>query len=95
MNKARAYEIIRDYFAGKPVSKVMVFGSYARNEQLDTSDIDIIIKPKQAVGLLALAGFRQELSALLKIRVDLSTEKGISSYVMPLIKNEIETVYEQ
>ena len=95
MNKTLAYQIIKTYFADKPVSKVMVFGSYSRNEQTENSDIDIIINTKNAVGLFALAKFKQELSALLGIRVDISTEKGISTYAMPFIKNDIEIVYEQ
>ena len=95
MNKSVAYQIIKTYFADKPVSKVMVFGSYSRNEQNENSDIDIIINTKNAVGLFVLAKFKQELSALLGIPVDISTEKGISSYVMPYIKNDIEIIYEQ
>lgn len=95
MNKSLAYQIIKTYFADKPVSKVMVFGSYSRNEQTENSDIDIIINTKNAVGLFALAKFKQELSALLGIPVDISTEKGISTYVMPYIKNDIEIIYEQ
>ena len=95
MNKSLAYQIIKTYFADKPVSKVMIFGSYSRNEQTENSDIDIIINTKNAVGLFALAKFKQELSALLGIHVDISTEKGISTYVMPFIKNDIEIIYEQ
>jgi hypothetical protein len=95
MNKSEAYQIIQTYFADKPVSKVMVFGSYAWNEQNENSDIDLIIHTKNAVGLFALAKFRQELAALLGVPLDIGTEKGISSYVMPYIKNDLEIIYEQ
>jgi predicted nucleotidyltransferase len=95
VNKSTAYDIIRTYFADKPVKKVMVFGSYARNEQDQKSDIDVIVSPEMPLGLFALARFRRDLSDLLGISVDLGTEKGISTHVLPYIKDEMEVVYEQ
>ena len=95
MQKNQAYQIIKDYFKDKPVSKVHVFGSYARNEQKQTSDIDIVIHAKQALGLFNLVRFKQDLTALLGISVDLTTEKGLSAYVLPFIQKDMEVVYEQ
>lgn len=95
MNKAQLYELIKIYFTDKPVEKVMVFGSYSRNEQQAGSDVDIMIKPSKPLGLFVLAKFKQELTELLKIKVDLSTENGISKFVYPFIKDDLETVYEQ
>jgi hypothetical protein len=95
MNKAIAYQTIKTYFADKPVNKVMVFGSFARNEQTSESDIDIIIKLNQPLGLFALSRFRLDLTELLGIPVDLTTEKGISKFVYPYIEKEIEVLYEQ
>ena len=95
MNKVQLYKIISTYFTDKPVEKVMVFGSYSRNEQHEHSDVDIVIKPSKPLGLLVLAKFKQDLTELLKLKVDLSTENGISAFVYPFIKNDLETVYEQ
>lgn len=38
---------IGEYFATQPVLKAWVFGSYARGEQREDSDIDIMIVPTQ------------------------------------------------
>ncbi|MBI4967787.1 MAG: nucleotidyltransferase family protein [Rhodospirillales bacterium] len=56
----------RDY----PVRVVGVFGSYARGEQTDTSDLDILVDCDAPVGFLTLAGLQQDLSDALGIKVD-------------------------
>jgi predicted nucleotidyltransferase len=95
IDKKKTYELLKQYFHNKPVEKVVVIGSFARNEQTENSDIDIIITPKEPLGLFRLAQIRLELCDLLHLNVDLTTHKGISPYVLPFIKNEMEVVYEQ
>lgn len=43
MASSKAYQVIKRYFSDKPVKKVQVFGSFARNEANEKSDIDLII----------------------------------------------------
>lgn len=50
---------------------VRVFGSVARGEDTDSSDIDLLVDLDDGVGLVALAGLRRQLSELLKVDVDL------------------------
>lgn len=95
IDKKQIYELLKQYFHNKPVQKVVVIGSFARNEQTESSDIDIIITPEKPLGLFMLAQIRLELCDLLNRNVDLTTHKGISPYVLPFIKNEMELVYEQ
>ena len=95
MNKKDIYTKIKNYFLNKPVKKVVVFGSYARNEQKASSDIDILLTPDRPLGLMALSGYRIELEKILGLHVDLGTDKGISSFVFPYIKNDIEILYEK
>ena len=45
---------IVDYFKTQPVVKAWIFGSYARGEQTENSDIDILIQPEQSVGLFKM-----------------------------------------
>jgi predicted nucleotidyltransferase len=49
---------------------VRVFGSVARGEDTDTSDIDLLVDLDDGVGLVTLAGLRRQLSELLKVEVD-------------------------
>lgn len=61
------------------VVSAAVFGSYARNEQNDHSDVDIIIRysSKNDKTLLDLVRLRDELKEVLQVEVDLLTEKSI------------------
>ena len=56
---------------------VSVFGSYARGEENDKSDLDILIDFDMKVDLFELIDFEQELSELLGIKVDLITMRPI------------------
>lgn len=52
------------------VRNVRVFGSVARGEDTDTSDIDLLVDLDDGVGVVSLAGLTRELSALLGVDVD-------------------------
>ena len=95
MTKKEIYTKIKNYFLDKPIKKISVFGSFARNEQTNSSDIDILLTPDRPLGLMALSGYRIELEKLLGLRVDLGTDKGVSSFIIPYIKNDIEVLYEK
>jgi predicted nucleotidyltransferase len=49
---------------------VRVFGSVARGEDTETSDIDLLVDLEEGVGLLDLIGLERELSQLLGVDVD-------------------------
>lgn len=93
--KKKAYRIIEEYFRDKPVKKIQVFGSFARNEQNNNSDMDILIELEKPVGLFKLSEYALDLEALLGRNVDLGTDKSLSSYVRPYVEKELETVYEK
>ena len=56
--------------AGRGAHNVRVFGSVARGEDTDTSDIDLLVDLDDGVGLVALAGLTRELTELLGVNVD-------------------------
>ena len=58
------------------VKNIAIFGSYAREEQSQESDIDILVEFKKPVGLLFvhLADYLEE---ILGVRVDLVTPDAI------------------
>ena len=75
-NQAITQKIV-DYFKTQPVVKAWIFGSYARGEETENSDIDILIQPEQSVGLFKLSGMHLDLQDMLNIDVDLVTVKGL------------------
>jgi len=73
------------------VAEVGVFGSYARDEQTENSDIDILVELKEnhSVGLIKFCGLKNFLSSILGKEVDLVTKKGIKPALKKYILNEV------
>lgn len=86
--------IIKAYFSKQPVLKAYLFGSEARNEAKEDSDIDILVELdyEQKIGL----GFIQmqiDLQDLLLKKVDLVSSKGLSKHIEPIIHQEKKLIY--
>ena len=80
---------LKDY---QPVS-VGIFGSFARGESTEKSDIDILVKFKVAPSLLTLIKLENELSDLLGIKVDLITTGAIKNKrVRKSIKKDLSNI---
>ena len=94
---AHLTKLIRNYFAGQPVLKAWVFGLYARGEQREDSDIDIMIVPDRDahVGLFLLSGMRLDLQDILGKKVDLVTEKGLMPFARPSVEKDKVLMYER
>ncbi len=77
------------------ISYLALYGSYARNEQKQDSDLDLLVSFTRTPGLLKLVGVQQELSDVLGVRVDLVTKQGLSQYVKPYIQDDLQVIYAQ
>lgn len=58
------------------INEIGIFGSYARNEQQEKSDVDILIKSEKALGLEFLS-IKYYLEDKIGVKVDLATEAMI------------------
>lgn len=58
---------------------VRVFGSLARSEADDASDIDFLVNMEPGRSLMDLGGLLYDLQELLGIEVDVVTEQGLSA----------------
>jgi len=56
--------------AGHGARNVRVFGSVARGEDTEASDVDLLVDLDEGVGLVSLAGLKRELADLLGTEVD-------------------------
>ena len=57
--------------------KVRVFGSVARGDNTQLSDVDLLVSPRPGCSLFDLGGLLEDLQDLLGCRVDLVTEDGL------------------
>lgn len=70
-----------------------VFGSYARGENNQDSDLDILIDFDTRVDLLELIGLEMELSELLGVPVDLVTKRSVHKEIYPFIEKDLVLIY--
>jgi len=70
---------ILDHLKGYQPVSVGIFGSFARGENTDKSDIDILVKFKVTPSLLTLIKLENELSELIGIKVDLITAGAVKN----------------
>jgi uncharacterized protein len=75
------------------VSMIGVFGSMARGEAKQQSDIDLIVRYSKRKSLLAVVRLERELSEAMGRKVDLLTEGALSPYLRDRILNEMRVVY--
>jgi len=78
------------------VRRIGIFGSYARGEQREESDVDIVVEFERGKATLDnFLGLADFLERLLGKKVDILTVEGIRSIRMKEVRKEIEesTVY--
>ena len=76
------------------VVHITLFGSMARGEANQQSDIDLVVKFSQPISLLQFAALERRLSEALGRKVDLLTEAAISPYLQEKIKRDLRVIYE-
>lgn len=74
--------------------RVYLFGSYARGDANETSDIDLRIDRGNIKGGFALAGLLLDLEADLGTPVDLVTTGSLDTEFLDMIKEEEQLLYE-
>jgi len=67
---------------------IRIFGSVARGEETDASDVDFLVKLEPNRSLLDLGGLLMELRELLGIDVDVVTEKGLKTRIREQVLRE-------
>lgn len=97
MSVQQLQQTITEYFSNQPVLKAWLFGSYARGEEREDSDVDIMVTlDREAhVGLFKLSGMRLDLQDRIGKEVDLVTEKGLLPFARESVNNDRILVYER
>lgn len=87
---------LKDYFTNKPVKRAYLFGSYARSEANEKSDIDILVELdfSKPIGLYFFT-MEYELKKRFNKKIDLITVEEVSPYIKPYIEKDKILVYER
>jgi len=72
--------------------KVRVFGSVARAEADELSDVDFLVELEPGRSLFDLGGLQFELESLLRCRVDVVTERGLKPRIRERVLQEAITL---
>jgi predicted nucleotidyltransferase len=67
---------------------VRIFGSRAREDSSETSDLDLLVEMRPSSSLLDLVAIKQDLEDLLGCKVDVVTESSLSPYIKDEILKE-------
>ena len=87
---------IREYLKDKPVFKAYIFGSYAREDANNDSDIDILLELDYSVHIgLEYVQMKLDIEKILNKSVDLVTERALSKYIKPIVDKEKVLIYER
>ena len=66
-----------------------IFGSYARGENNQNSDLDILIDFKQPLDLIEVIGLEQELTEKLSTKVDLITLRSLNPQLKAYVEKDL------
>jgi len=81
-------EQIRAIILAHHTTNARVFGSVIRNEDTETSDLDLLVELTSATSLMDIGAIRFQLKALLGINVDVVTPNALPDSFRDQIVNE-------
>ena len=97
LTKDQITDVVKKFFSDKPVKKVWLFGSYARGEADENSDVDVLvdIDYDNLLSGFDYFGWHQDLGERVNKKVDVVSYKWVSKYILPHIKADMEVIYEK
>ncbi|MEA3521646.1 MAG: nucleotidyltransferase family protein [Campylobacterota bacterium] len=81
--------VMKPYLVSKyAISQLYIFGSYAREEQTDKSDIDLLVDFKKTPDLLTFLEIEEYMSKQLHVDVDLVPKRKLKKQLKEQILSE-------
>jgi uncharacterized protein len=81
---------VRAILARYPVENARVFGSVSRGDDVEGSDIDILVDPTETTTLMDLAGLKLELQDLLGVGVDIATPATLTDRLAARVIDDLK-----
>ncbi|MBN2157705.1 MAG: nucleotidyltransferase family protein [Candidatus Lokiarchaeota archaeon] len=86
-------ELLKEKAKEYKMKLLAIFGSYAREEQKEESDLDILVDFEESPSLLSFIRMENELSDLLGVKVDLVTKNSLHPILRKTVLKEMRIVY--
>ncbi|MFA6422886.1 MAG: nucleotidyltransferase family protein [Patescibacteria group bacterium] len=86
---------LQDYCQKNQINYFGIFGSFARGEEKDDSDIDIMVDFEETKSLMKIGGIQYDLEEMLGRPVDLVSRKNIKPSIKKNILNDTKVLYEK
>jgi predicted nucleotidyltransferase len=88
----RNLDEVREIIARFPVTNPRLFGSVARGEDVDGSDLDIIVDPLDGASYFDLVGLQLALQDLLGVDVDVGTARSLRPSIADNVLREARPI---
>lgn len=89
-------EAIAAYFKNQPVTKAWLFGSFARGEETQLSDVDLLVQfDEDGISLLKHCSMINDLEELLDRPVDLIEEGTLLPFAVESANHDKKLIYER
>jgi len=92
-SKARILEILKerkpDLQKRYPISELGLFGSYARGDFNEQSDIDILVDFNGRIDGFDYIRLAHELEDAFKFKIDMVSRKGIKAQYLPFVEKNL------
>ncbi len=89
---AAQYRLIQETLLPYGPKKIGIFGSYARGDANENSDLDILVSFSGKITLWDIIGLEEELSAKLNKDVDLITERSLNPRLAPYVYKDLKII---
>ena len=88
---------LKSFFPAYPIEKAWLFGSYARGEETDNSDVDVLVKfdTNAKISLFDYVRIMDKMEKLLDKKIDLVSEKGVMNFAKESIEKDKILIYER
>lgn len=77
-----------ELFAAYSIESMVIFGSWVRNEQNESSDLDILVEFSDKIGI-EFIDLADELEEILNLKVDLVSKNGIKDKYLESINKDL------
>lgn len=95
--RSEMFSKIQQYLTHAPVARAWVFGSYARGEETETSDLDLLVDylPESQVSLLDIIRQRLDLEKIVGRTVDLVENGNLRPFAAASAERDKYLIYER